>query len=467
MGSLVAPLLIAGLMLLMATGLDWNLDLAWHDQHRIEQIVLLVVVGLGWISPWRKRVEQAIAHLPVWAVWTLAGIGGAGLLSAAMSAYPRFALLEWATFVLLAGLGFLVAQAYRDRPSAVRYGMAILLAAVGTVVLVKVMVGYAAALMEGVRLDTVLLFEGTFSNRRFFGQAATLLIPLFVWAGISNARFRAGWFALACAWWMLVFVSGTRGTWLALAMAHACVLFWVGRRAFTFVRWQLLAAVSGLAVYWVLFYGLPPLLGMEAGVENRLDHMSSLSGREVIWNLAGQYMLEHPWLGIGPMHFAAVFNPVAAHPHNAILQLAAEWGIPAALAAMVLVLGGLIAFARPLRQRADVLRLVLLTSLLAVCVQSMVDGVIVIPYTQTWLAVLAGWALGVHWGERTIPQASLSRLASAGLRMGGILALGLLIWGVGPEILNRPAATAAYLEHHGNLAPRYWAQGWIDTRLGK
>jgi O-antigen ligase len=239
------------------------------------------------------------------------------------------------------------------------------------------------------------------------------------------------------------------------------VLLWAGWRAIAFVRWQLLAAASGLVVYWVLFYGLPPLLGMDAGVENRLDQMSSLSGREVIWSLAWQYMLDHPWLGIGPMHFAAILNPVAAHPHNAILQLAAEWGIPAALAAVALVVGGLVAFARPLRQRAEMLRLALLTSLLAACVQSMVDGVIVIPYTQTWLALIAGWALGVHWNEHPAPQALPSRFISSGLRMGGVLALGLLIWGVWPEILNRPAATAAYLEHHESLAPRYWAQGWI------
>lgn len=249
-----------------------------------------------------------------------------------------------------------------------------------------------------------------------------------------------------------------------MAMAYAGVLLWAGRWAFAFMRWQLLAAALGLAMYWLLFYSLPPLLGMEVGVENRLDNLSSLSGREVIWRLAWEYMLAHPWLGVGPMHFAALPNPVGAHPHNAILQLLAEWGIPAALAAVVLALGGLIAFARPLRQKVDVLRLALLTSLLAACVQSMVDGVIVIPYTQTWLAVLAGWALGVHWSGQPVPQASPSRFISSGLRVGAVLALGLLIWGVWPEILNRPEATAAYLEHHDSLVPRYWAQGWIDTR---
>lgn len=456
--------LISGLTLLVATIFDVHADMSWYDQNRIGQIALLAVTGIGWIGMWCQGVGLTLARLPGWVIWALTGVWGAGLLSAAKSVYPRFALLEWATFVLLAGLVFLIAQTYRDRPSVFQRGMVVLLAAVGIVILVKVMVGYVAALMEGVRLDTVLLFEGTFSNRRFFGQVATLLIPLFAWVGMSNTRFRLGWFALTCAWWMLVFVSGTRGTWLALAMAYAGVLLWAGRWAFAFMRWQLLATALGLAVYWVFFYGLPSLLGMETGVENRLDHMSSLSGREVIWRLAWEYMLAHPWLGVGPMHFAALPNPVGAHPHNAILQLLAEWGIPAALAAVVLVLGGLIAFARPLRQKVDVLRLALLTSLLAACVQSMVDGVIVIPYTQTWLAVLAGWALGVHWSGQPVPQASPSRFISGGLRVGAVLALGLLIWGVWPEILNRPEATAAYLEHHDSLAPRYWAQGWIDTR---
>ena len=40
-----------------------------------------------------------------------------------------------------------------------------------------------------------------------------------------------------------------------------------------------------------------------------------------------QELRSSPWLGIGPMQFAALASVVGAHPHNWPLQVAAEWGL--------------------------------------------------------------------------------------------------------------------------------------------
>jgi hypothetical protein len=71
---------------------------------------------------------------------------------------------------------------------------------------------------------------------------------------------------------------------------------------------------------------------------------------------AGAFVLEHPWLGVGRGAFAAAFVQAggladyrAEHPENLVVQWAAEWGLPVALALI-----GVIAWA--LRRAAVELR---------------------------------------------------------------------------------------------------------------
>lgn len=54
------------------------------------------------------------------------------------------------------------------------------------------------------------------------------------------------------------------------------------------------------------------------------EQVFGLSLREVLWKHAWAKIVEFPWLGIGPMHFASLKNPVANHPHQAMLQIASS-----------------------------------------------------------------------------------------------------------------------------------------------
>jgi O-antigen ligase len=51
--------------------------------------------------------------------------------------------------------------------------------------------------------------------------------------------------------------------------------------------------------------------------------------------------LQNPWLGVGPLHFSSVRNPIAAHPHQAILQWLAEWGFIATILALTIIYYGI------------------------------------------------------------------------------------------------------------------------------
>ena len=71
----------------------------------------------------------------------------------------------------------------------------------------------------------------------------------------------------------------------------------------------------------------------------RLMDLTSERARWEVWQSALAMIRDHPWLGVGPNHFAtthpAYAGPNSGHlrdPHNVYLRVAAEWGVPAALA---------------------------------------------------------------------------------------------------------------------------------------
>lgn len=467
MTSLSVPLLLTGLMLLVATGLDWNTDLSWYDQHRIEQILLLGATALAGGTLWRQLLACSISNLPRWVKGALAWGLGLGLLSVVSAAYPRFAALEWATLLLLLGLVLLLGEQARRGMIQFDIWVSRLIVSLAVVIVLKLMTGYLAAIIAVGHLDTIMLFEGTFSNRRFFGQVASMAVPLLAYPLLKNdvsCLQRWALYALLSIWWMLVIVSGTRGTWVALSVASVALALVAWHASHRWLRIQLLTAMAGALLFGVMFVWVPLWLDQGALVENRLSNLATLSGRHELWRLAWMEIAAHPWLGIGPMHFAAIHNDFGAHPHNALLQLAAEWGIPATLGLVLPAVAGLVVLLAGLRRPAashNFLLVCLTASLLAAGVQSMVDGVIVIPYTQVWLVLIAGWALGVHFRDKVqiVAVSGLIRLIVPTL---SLVALGALLNGVYPEILNRAEATRAFVDAGNQLVPpRYWAVGWI------
>lgn len=466
----VTSLLLVGIVLLAGVGIDLAPNMIWHDQQRIGQIVLLVIVGLALATVWRGTFLISLIALPSWARQSLGGGVVLGGISVVLSAYPRFAGLEWSMFLLLLGLGLVLAGQARLGNRHFDVWAMRCLVAVAMVIALKIMMGYLAAVIVGVPLDTIALFEGVFSNRRVFGQVASMVIPLLAFpllkAEVLDVQKR-GIFVLLAVWWMLVVISGTRGTWVALLLASSVLGVCAWRAAWPWLKFQLVALASGALLFLVFFVWLPEFFGPDANIESRLSNISALNGRAELWGIAWAQIQAHSWLGIGPMHLAAIRNNFGAHPHNAVLQLAAEWGVPATLALILpVVVGGLNLLARLQQQREDspnALLLCLTASLLAAGAQSLVDGVIVIPYTQTLLVLVSGWALGVYWrgavAVLVAPDSNLVRVVILGFSG---LALATLLYGVFPEVLNRAEMTQAYIDAGNVLVPpRYWALGWI------
>ncbi len=470
---LTALALIAGPAFEFLPSLTWQEGavsnaMVWHDRQRIEQAILLAIVVVGGATIWRDSLLAGLACVPGLVRWAL-GIGFAlGGVSALLSAFPRFAGLEWATLLLLLAFAFILAGQARRGGERFDVWAVRIVVAVSVVIAVRVLMGYLAAILEGMRIDSVALFTSVFSNRRVFGQVASMAIPLLAYPLLMPERTRVerwGLLALLSVWWMLAIASGTRGTWLAVALAAIVLAALSWRACVGWLKVQALALAVGGVLFAVLFDWLPGLLAGNAAVETRVSSMANLSGRAELWSMAWAHIQASPLLGIGPMHLAA-FPAYGAHPHNAILQLGAEWGGPAMLALLLPVVYGMYRMLVRLRAAPapDPLLVCLAAGLMAAGAQAMVDGVIVMPYTQLWLAWILGWAIG-RYSRQAIasgPDGGVSRGIQLGIVFVLLLALLLLLRGIFPEVLYRVEATKAYLDAGNNsVPPRYWMVGPI------
>lgn len=432
-------------------------DFTWHDQQRLGQVCISIgaFVGISLLGvPAVVRVNR------VW-VWPAVGILVIGVLSASLALHPFWAVAEYA--LLVAGIGisafvFYLMREFGDRADLVLGGITRLLLA-GMVLQFYVSVFSAMAHAELFFTPWSLLYG--FSNMRFEGQFLTIVVPL-----LGATLFIPNDSSLRYPRWLdkflmvslasMVFVAGTRGTiaaWLA-----ASIIFWclTGRARNTANRMFLVLAM-GFVLAWLVLFSVSGVTGQPAEYRFSGDQVFGLSAREILWQQAWDKIVEFPWLGVGPMHFASLGNRVAAHPHQSLLQIASEWGLPvffmvtATVAIWVFKVFAEVRFGDT--KAGSDLRWALLFAVLASMVQSMVDGVLVMPYTQLWLAIVVGWCsarcLPVFKGETT--------------RVPGWVPLAL--WGAANALLVAVVVTSypslvGAPEYCGG-GPRFWCNGRI------
>lgn len=451
----------------------------WHDQQRIAQIGLLFVLLVCHAAFLFRRDDgdgRVTSSFPFsfWSAALFASLALWGLASAVQARFPSWSLLEW-SLLLSVCMGACVVAQLRCA-NGVQCDRVVLLILVGVCTLYLFgFLGRYATLFAGLPLRVWDMFPG-FANIRFFGQFQTMTLPLLAVAVMvaPSALQKWGAFALLAGWWMLSIAGGTRGTWLAMAVAMAAVWLFGRATGKNWVRWQAAGIATGLLAYALLFFVVPYALGNVPELVNRLRTLSSLSLRDVLWAEAWRMIAAHPWFGVGPMHFAAVKNDIGAHPHNAALQIAAEWGVPALLMLAALVVMGFHRFAYYLHTRgdgmafSDALGFGLFAALTAAAVQSLVDGMIVMPYSQVMLMVLAGWAMGICASssalEHRIVQVAHAKwkecvfFGCAALLLAMVMALAL------PDVPHLQDRMRRYMDvyHAEFFAPRFWRQGWID-----
>lgn len=479
-------MLLPAVYVFFAVNVDLVPQLQWHDGQRIGQLVLLaLLLGLMlWPAPGCAAAD-AWSCLSPWTrlAWSMVLL--LGLASSLAATLPRWALLDWGLQGLLLMVVFAVAARRRAGDNTVDDWLIVLFFATAAAYAVSSVVIYLTMLLAGPGykqgFNALELYHG-FSNVRFFGYLQTLLLPFLLlpamWWGTTPARRILLW-SVPVAWWMLLIGSGSRGAWVALLVGVIAVLLFAGRPGRQWTRWQLVALAGGGLSYFLFIWLLPQWLASHTEAQSAVylhrTEIMSLSLREVLWSEALQFAWQQPWLGIGPMHYAQAATRIAAHPHNAVLQWLSEWGIPAAVLLTALCATAGLAFAGHVRRvvQADQgtrvpVQVPLLAALAGAAAQSMVDGILVMPVSQTLLVLLCGWAMGLYFEERRcMVQAGVC--ARRVMAVTALTAALVVAWGVAPEIGHIAEREQAYLAAHPpenpalpNLMPRFWTQGRIE-----
>lgn len=449
-----------------------------HDLARLAQVGLFTLCSLVMLADW-------VVQPPRWSRRSLAWMALALLLagvSIARAAEPQWALRELALWVGMLATAWVLAQASQPQALA-RVAWAVL---IGT------------CLYQG--LELLLVVAGQFNglapgpqrmglgylNYRHYSHVQTIALPLVLVGSlllpqVPLAR-RLMWMSLVTGVALAIFEGG-RATALALLAGAIAALLLNRRLAWPMFGRLCMGVAAGAALYAAVFIGLPQALGLPAGDSpvHRLQGVAGDDARWYLWGLAMDALRAQPWWGVGPMHLAHLPNLKAAHPHNVYLQWAAEWGMPMTLLVLGWAGGWMARVALWLRhagERAGAEPLCWLwVTALALAVDALLSGNLVMPVSQVWAATAVGllWQqaarLGVATGqaEAAVPVSDAEARSFGGwpwrALLAGMLAAGLLMLHGG--VFQQSQQLGAWLRHSASLAPgaklvpRYWSVGWF------
>jgi O-antigen ligase len=452
---------------------------AGHDWQRMLEVAALLLGGAGLLA-FRPAILGRLfigTQGKLLAAFFLLGAAGSATAWA-----PRLAWFEVSIFFMLFVFAAAIAgEVARRGPQALRLAGQII-AVAGVLYTIKFLVAYCASFSLGIPLY-VDDFTPGFSNIRFFNHAQTSTLPLLVLLCCltpRSSRLRWLWLAVTAYWWMALYATSARGSLMGIAVACVAVALVAKRAAAPYLKTLAFTAALGLLAYVVLLDVLPILSGKHA--MNSLAYSiqrtaaDPASGRMRLWQRAFDLIAQHPLLGVGPMHFAHNAHDlrIGAHPHDWLLQIASEWGLPA-LACLLAAIGlGLRALARAGRGgdgkdgANQAIFAALLLAAAAILVDGLVSGLFVMPQSQLAIALVLGCAMG--WVRHVGNEAPATPAPGAGrpARVAGAVLVLAALAGLAtawPDAIARlngePLTAAQQAANTGNSWPRLWKEGYF------
>lgn len=462
---LLTYVLAAPFLSLTSIPIAWDSITLMDWQRILEAAVLLACLG------WAITFAPPLPSIRPFTFFAWGAVFVIGLVSTlTVATHADFALLEWSWLLMLAVLATVMCLwSVADRQS------------LDKLILLTVFISSLAYLWWFWRLNTFIYFEPPisgiirritfpgFSNVRFFSDYQSFmlfLLPPALYQLTEKGWGRSLGTGLVALYFTLALIAGSRSLVASHLALHSLLWFYLGHRYKPVLLDHLRFWAYGGLIFVFLTWILPLLLFGGAGdglVASSLARADS-SLRTELWALAWQYIQTHPWLGLGPMQYAALPNPIAAHPHNLVMQFASEWGVPATL-----LLGWLIS--RQILARFKYLAVADLvekdhTALAMTCagtalmLQSMVAGALNYPVSQ--VMALMFFAYPLSRAGQDIPHVS-SRLHLIGLT-GLIMTVATLTTLQSIRERNQCFFETGWPTRH--YAPRFWQQGWIVGECG-
>jgi hypothetical protein len=467
-----------------------------YDFKRMLQFALLLALFL--LPTLSRRIREELgallAAVPRWVGFTLLGICAWGVLSAAVNARSAMhlanSLSEVALLTSLVLAVFVVAACRRVSGRAFDRVAVSLLALTGLAVGTQELLGVAAAHAAGLEFNfRISLLH--FSWPRFYNQVQSWSVPVIAALPLLFSRYALAKVLSVLVLglhWYVILMTGARGSFVSLAAAFAFALIFLPAVRRPLLQWQLSGIVLGALIYGGVLLSFQAMTEAEtvaatqssqqaegrprAGFYGNEDEQTSAflaqsvgrplldpMGRTGMWRVTLRDARAHPLLGIGPMNYVCTSPTHIGHPHNFPLQVAAEWGIPAALAICGLFAALLLGAATRIRRGvftypADaVLAGLLLTGVLAAALHACLSGVLVMPASQVTGLLVGGMLLGLmplRAAGLPVPVRQRAFLPGFGL----LLAAGLLV--LGAQELRTTTERAVLLRPGEDMRPRIW-----------
>jgi len=434
-----------------------------HDSQRLIELLLVSLVLLESIAWGTSAGSNPMGKVTRYAFYALAALA---VISSYSAASPRHALIETSLFAGLAYLAAFVARLYRENSAQLIKRLTYVLWGGILLSMIAFYVGYFTAIIFKTPVVWPAPITG-FNNIRFFNQyqlwtLGLLALPLLT-IDVNSKRARYCLHLGMIAWWVLLFHSASRGVLLSWIVGILMTLFIYRKLAWPFIRLQLIHITAGFLSYQILFELIPFLRGFT--VVTGTVARETTSDRIELWSQSLRLIQGHPILGIGPMQFAW-HSPISAHPHNSLLQLATEFGLPAAFLLLTITSYGLYCWLKrfniaSLQSQTDQnrhLAIALLFTAVTNAIYSLVDGVIVMPISQVMMFALIGLMIAFYAKGNATETVTVKRKRLLHPLFAGIV-LTTLVWSTLPEILQNAAGSdKRFSMGYTALGPRIWLE---------
>ncbi|SMC50216.1 O-antigen ligase [Desulfocicer vacuolatum DSM 3385] len=162
---------------------------------------------------------------------------------------------------------------------------------------------------------------GFLGNAGDFGVALTIVVPLtlLLIGFFKSTWIRMGALMIAAGFVLSVICTGSRASALALLLAFASILFFIGRLR------KILAALLAIAVCVFIFWSIAPeQYKMRFESAKNYEQDSTANQRLMLWEGGFAMFLDHPFLGVGLGNFPVAW--VGQYAPNSYSQYEDETG---------------------------------------------------------------------------------------------------------------------------------------------
>ncbi len=438
----------------------WPKLIVWFiDRQRLLELLLIVFVLLHSIQTGRLKQNIVLPSKPIQIGLLILAIFA--FFSITLAYTPRHALTELNMFAALGFLSLLIANQYQQNKIRIIKYLTYTLWIGILLYMLSFYTGYITATAVKNPLKWPFPFTG-FTNIRSFNQyqlwgIGLLLLPVICFELKKSTRIIMH--IALIAWWVLLFYSASRGVLIAWLIAICITILVYQKLAWPFLKLQLAYVVAGFMSYQLLFKVIPKTHGSQLVTSTVVRETTN--DRLDLWNQAILMIKTYPIFGVGPMHYAW-FNKTNGHPHNSILQLAAEWGLPATAIILAISIYAFYCWFKKfspnqlkIKSTLDKnLAVILFFTMITNAAYSMVDGVIVMPISQVLMFTMIGLMIGQYVStENSVPHKTTLRPWIAGILLIS------LAWSTYPEIKQGFSGDRkGFSMGHTAIGPRFWRE---------